>query len=242
MRAARKGTALVACLSAAALSAGCGGGSGSSKPAAFVDGFDGYEVKDWTTPPDGWESLSGKNWYVTDSTSVSGNSLWFVSNDDDWLVREYGAADFTESVQISYQAIIPYLGGAYGAGLVGRLSDASTYYSVDIETDTYYSSHPTVLLLSKFWTEGSTTFAYTMGEVGFFTGDIDSGAFYTLTLTCQGDQITARASGPGVPEKELTRTDDGTHGPVLSGSKVGVYGLAEVSFHPYFDNFSVSAL
>lgn len=78
----------------------------------------------------------------------------------------------------------------------------------------------------------------------YFTGDIKPNIYYTLSLKIKGSDITATVSGmPAIPPISVSYTDDGiTYGPVLTGGYVGVHSDAEVSFHPYFDNFTYDRL
>jgi hypothetical protein len=214
------------------------GSSETSTPLYTGDNFDSYVVQAWSTPLGGWQSLQSKMWAIT-TGGVSGNALWFTPNENDWLVHEYGSGDYTLSVQIKH-SLTPYQNSTYHTSLIGRVTDINSYYEARLYTSS--TQHTTWLSIGKYWQVGSTTHAVELKWVEFFNGDIDPNVYYTLSLQFQGSTITATASTPSIPLVSTSITDDGvSNGPVLTGTKVGIHGDAEVSFHPYYDNFTVTS-
>lgn len=204
------------------------------------DNFDSYPVGALVTPPDGWQSLNNKMWYIANG-GVTGNALWFTPNDSDLFVHPSDASDYTISAQIKH-SLIP--NNSFNAGLVGRCSDRTSYYSSYIYTNIQGTTHTTRLVLAKYWKIGSITYAVILKNIQCFVGDIVPTNYYTLSMKVIGNNITVTLSGmPTIPSVSFSYTDDGiTYGPVLMGGYVGVYSEAAVSFHPYFDNFTYDRL
>lgn len=205
------------------------------------DNFDSYPLGAWVPPTNGWQSLNDKMWSITYGT-LTGKVLWFTPNEWDLLVHPSDAADYEISVQVRHSQIP---NSSLNAGLVGRCSDRSSYYSSFIYTNIQGTSHTTRLVLAKSWKIGSTTYGVVLKNIHCFNGDADPNMNYTLSMKIKGSDITATVSLPlpSIPPFSLSYTDDGTtNGPVLTGGYVGVFSDAGVGFHPYFDNFTYESL
>jgi len=202
------------------------------------DNFDSYPIGAWAPPTNGWQSVNNKVWSITYGV-LTGKVLWFTPNDWDLLVHPSDVSDYEISVQIRH-SLIP--NSSYNAGLVGRCSDRTSFYSSYIYTD---DTHTTVLELRKNWMDGSSTASVILKNIHCFNGNIDPNIYYTLSMKVKGSDITATLyfSSPAIPPVSVSYTDDGiTLGPVLTGGYVGVSSWAVVSFHPYFDNFTYDRL
>jgi hypothetical protein len=201
------------------------------------DDFDSYPIGALAPPTNGWQSLNNKTWSITYGV-LTGKVLWFTPNDRDFFVHPSDTSDHEISVQIQH-SLIP--NNSYNAGLVGRCSDRYSYYSSYIYTNIQGNNHTTRLVLAKYWKIGSTTYAVILKNIHCFSGAINPDMYYTLSMKVNGSDITSTLyfSSPAIPPVSVSHTDDGiTYGPVLTGGYVGVYSDAEVSFHPYFDNFT----
>lgn len=208
------------------------------------DNFDSYPIGAWMPPTNGWQSLNNKMWSITYGV-LTGHVLWFTPNDRDVFVHPSDASDYDISVQIRH-SLVP-TSTSSDAGLVARCSDRNrnSYYSCYIYTNIYNTVHTTMLALVKYWQEGTTTYRVMLKRIECFSGDIDPNMNYTLSMKFRGSDITVTLSVPlpSIPPFSLSYTDDGlTYGPVLTGNYVGVYSEAEVSFHPYFDNFTYAGV
>jgi hypothetical protein len=158
------------------------------------------------------------------------------------MVHASDTQDYTLSVQIKHASetigINPTL--SYYASLVGRCTGINSYYGCGFYTD---STNTTIFMIVKYWMDDDGSHAVCLNSVQWFSGVPDNCTYYTLTLKCQGNKISATVSGGGKSTETISVTDDGvTNGPVLTSSKVGLCSSAEDSFHPYFDNFTVNAL
>lgn len=201
------------------------------------DNFDSYPVGVWSPPTNGWQSLYSRAWYITYGV-LTGKVLWFTPNESDVLVHPVDASDYRISVQIQHSS---YPTNFYQAGLIARRSDNVSYYSSFIYRD--INSNMVRLALAKNWKEGSYTYRAIMNSIDCFDGDYNTAVYYTISLSVQGNDLAATFSFPsGLPFLVSYRDDGSTYGPVLTGGYVGVFSDAEVSFHPYFDNFTYAVV
>jgi hypothetical protein len=201
------------------------------------DDFNSYPVGFFVPPSNGWQSLLNKSWSIQ-AGGVTGNALFFAPNEDDCFIHGYDNSDYTVSVQIKH-SLIPT--NTYNASLIGRCDNFCSYYGCYIYTATSVTPHDTRLLITKNWKSGTLTYGVVLNDTHYFNGDIDPDIYYTLSLKFAGNVITSSVTDGVSAPVASTVTDDGSsHGPLLTSGGVGLSLRAAISFHPYFDNFTVT--